>query len=63
MPEAQFLNVKAVRQLTLDMAKQMRPFHPFERVSPSFVQRIDAAVRAAVAKEIHQHPSKGKTLQ
>jgi hypothetical protein len=57
------LNKKAVKEYTLQMAKSLRPFHPFERVGSDFILRIDAAVRRAVAAEIKQHPSKGKTLQ
>jgi hypothetical protein len=56
------INQKAVRDLTLALVKQLRPHHPFERVGASFIARIEGAVRSAIATEIKQHPSKGKTL-
>ena len=57
----QFLNAKAVKQSALDHAAKTRA-HKFERVGATFIARIDAAVRAAVAREIVSHPSKGSTL-
>lgn len=56
------INKKAVRDLTLALAKQLRPHHSFERVGAAFFVRIEGALRNAIATEIKQHPSKGKTL-
>lgn len=55
------INQKAVRDYALTQVKQMR-HHPFERIGASFLARIEGAVRAAIVREITQHPSKGKTL-
>ena len=57
------LNRKAVRDYALAQAKEIRQFHPFERVGSSFFDKIEGAVRRAIVNEIKQHPSKGKTLQ
>ena len=59
------LNRKAVRDLALSDAK--RRFekvteYQFVRVSEDFFTRIEAAVRAAVRREVYDAPSKGKTL-
>jgi len=56
------LNRDAVRSYALEIAAQVRPFHKFERVSLSFLTRIEAATRRAVVEEVKKHPSKGKTL-
>jgi hypothetical protein len=34
----------------------------FTRVGLPFLERIEAAVRAAIKSEVHQHPGVGKTL-
>lgn len=59
--KTQFLNAKSTKQFALDYAAKSRA-HKFERVGESFIQRIDAAVRQAIVREIAAHPSKGKTL-
>jgi hypothetical protein len=56
------LNRAKVRETALEVAKLVRPFHQFERVGGSFLLRIEAATRAAIAQEVKRHPSKGKTL-
>jgi len=56
------LNKKAVRELALAQAKELRPFVKFERVSQSFIDKIEGAVRRSIAYEIKLLPSKGKTL-
>jgi hypothetical protein len=52
-----------VRKLALDVAKQEKPFHTFDRVSPDFLVRVDACVRAFIRIEIKRLPSKGKTIR
>lgn len=54
------INKAAVKKLALEKA-QLRAWKP-ERVSKSFVDRIEARVRAMIASEVQAHPSKGKTL-
>ena len=46
----------------LEIAAAIRPANKFSRVGMSFVERIEAKVRAAIREEIRIHPSKGKTL-
>lgn len=55
------LNRARVRRTALEIAADKRA-QPFSRVGLSFLQRIEARVRAAIAEEVRQHPSKGKTL-
>jgi len=51
-----------VKQTALEMAAAIRPANKFSRVGMSFVERIEAKVRAAIREEVRIHPSKGKTL-
>jgi len=54
-------NRAKVRRTALEIAKQNRA-HKFDRVGKSFLDRIEAATRAAIHHEVMHHPSKGKTL-
>ena len=56
------LNRSKVKQTALEMATQLRPANKFSRVGMSFIERIEAATRAAIVGEIKRHPSKGHTL-
>jgi hypothetical protein len=51
-----------VKQTALGMAAAIRPANRFNRVGMSFVERIEAKVRAAIREEVRIHPSRGKTL-
>ena len=51
-----------VKQTALELAAAIRPANHFQRVGMSFVERIEAKVRAAIREEVRIHPSKGKTL-
>ena len=51
-----------VKQTALELAAAIRPANKFQRVGMSFVERIEAKVRAAIREEVRIHPSKGKTL-
>lgn len=51
-----------VKQTALEIATAIRPANKFSRVGMSFVERIEAKVRAAIREEVRIHPSKGKTL-
>jgi 2-oxo-4-hydroxy-4-carboxy--5-ureidoimidazoline (OHCU) decarboxylase len=51
-----------VKQTALEMAKQLRPFWKVERVGMSFLEKVEAAVRAKIAEIVKQHPTRGKTL-
>ena len=51
-----------VKQTALEIASAIRPTNKFSRVGMSFVERIEAKVRAAIREEVRIHPSKGKTL-
>jgi len=51
-----------VKQTALEIAAAIRPANHFGRVGMSFIERIEAKVRAAIREEVRIHPSKGKTL-
>jgi hypothetical protein len=51
-----------VKRTALEMATAIRPSNRFTRVGMSFIERIEAKVRAAIREEVRVHPSKGKTL-
>jgi len=51
-----------VKQTALEIASRDPPANKFSRVGMSFVERIEAKVRAAIREEVRIHPSKGKTL-
>ncbi|HVM51270.1 MAG TPA: hypothetical protein VMU04_24785 [Candidatus Acidoferrum sp.] len=55
------LNQSKVRQTALEIAEMTRA-QRFTRVGKSFLERIEAKTRAAIAEEVRIHPSKGKTL-
>ena len=55
------LNREKVKQTALAIASQTRA-QGFTRVGMSFLERIEAKTRAAIAEEVRLHPSKGKTL-
>ena len=50
------------RKTALEIAAVIRPANKFSRGGMSFVERIEAKVRAAIREEVRIHPSKGKTL-
>lgn len=54
------LNRARVRRTALELAATRA--RKFSRVGSSFLARIEAATRAAIAHEVRIHPSKGKTL-
>jgi len=51
-----------VKKTALEIAAAIRPANKFNRVGMSFVERIEAKVRAIIREEVRIHPSKGKTL-
>jgi hypothetical protein len=53
-------NRAAVKRRALEIAQQ-RAWKP-TRVSASFLDRIEAQIRAMIVREVQAHPSKGKTL-
>ena len=57
------INVSEVRKLVLELAKKRWPKGPHgRRISRGFIERIDSQIRTIIQREIHQHPSVGKTL-
>ena len=54
-------NKKHTKRYALDYANTKRP-GKFRRVGQSFLDRCEAAARAAIIKEVDNHPTKGKTL-
>ena len=56
------LNRSKVKRTALEIAASIRPANKFTRVGMSFIERIEAKVRAAIREEVRIHPSKGKTL-
>lgn len=55
------LNRSKVKQTALELSSKSRA-KGFTRVGATFRERIEAETRAAIAREVHAHPSKGKTL-
>lgn len=55
------INKKHVRAFALEVSRTQRS-GKFIRVSGSFMERAEFAVREWVRKEVNQTPSKGKTL-
>ena len=55
------LNRARVRRTALEIAAATRG-QKWTRVGSSFLERIEARTRAALAEEVRLHPSKGKTL-
>ncbi len=55
------LNRSKVKQTALEIAGLTRA-QKFTRVGITFLERIEAQTRAAIAEEVRRHPSKGKTL-
>lgn len=55
------LNRSRVKRTALEIAGTTRA-KKFTRVGASFLLRIEAKCRAAIAEEVRLHPSKGKTL-
>jgi hypothetical protein len=56
------INRDYVKRWALDYARTNRGTHPFNRVSESFLNMIEAATKAAIRDRIDRHPSRGKTL-
>jgi len=56
-------NRSALRTYALQRAAETRPAWAPSQVSKEFLDRMEARLRAIVAAEIQQHPTKGKTLR
>jgi hypothetical protein len=62
------LNRARVKQTALEIAGDIHHSftggkHPkFTRVGMTFLERIEAATRQAIRREVAQHPTRGKTL-
>ena len=56
------LNKKAVKNLALFFAEQLRPSAGFTRVSSEFINAVESLVRNAIRDRVFSHPSRGKTL-
>jgi hypothetical protein len=54
-----FINAKHTKQYALEVPRA----HKFTRVSRSFLERIDAKVRALITAEVQSLPSKGETIK
>lgn len=59
------LNQSRVRSYTLDMLKAKRPHlaEKMTRVSSTYIDRIEAKVRAMIVNEIENMPSVGATIK
>lgn len=57
------LNRKAVRERALDFAANNGRGNRFERVSNTFINRIEAKLNNIILDEVKRHPSVGKTLK
>lgn len=60
--QTRLLNRAAVKELLLDTAKQVRPFHKFTRVSADTLVKLNEVVRAAAVSHVRSLPSAGKTI-
>jgi hypothetical protein len=57
------INKSHVKEYAVEAARQHRPAWSPQRVSKTFLERINARVRSIILDEIGRHPSKGKTLK
>ena len=57
------INKTKTAELTLAIARHIRPAAGFERVSAQFLARVESALRQHIVAEIQRHPSKGKTIK
>lgn len=57
------INRAQVKEKALELAATIRPANNFTRVGESFLDRIEARTRAAIADEVRRHPSTGRTLK
>lgn len=55
------LNRKYTKMVTLDLVKSRS--HEFTRVSPEFLNRVEAQIRNFIEAEIQRLPSVGKTIK
>lgn len=55
------LNRSKCKETALEIARATRA-QGWTRVGLSFLERIEARTRAAIADEVRMHPSRGKTL-
>ena len=51
------------RKMVMATAHRVRPAAGFKRMSASFQDRAEKHLREWVAQQLHQHPSKGVTIQ
>ena len=57
------INKAAVKKHLLERAKQLRPGHPFTRVSAETLDEIDSFVRSFCDSEIRRQPAVGTTIK
>lgn len=55
------INRRLVRLFALEMAKSRA--QKFTRVGSGFYIRCEADLKEFIRKQVHQHPSKGKTIK
>lgn len=56
------LNREAVKELLLETARIVRPFHKFNRVSLETLIMLNETLRNAAVSHVKRLPSKGKTI-
>ena len=57
------INCAAVRKLALEVRAAHRPFWKADRVSKSFLERLNRAVAVEVTNSIRSHPTIGRTIK
>jgi hypothetical protein len=57
------INRAAFKRHMLARAKELRPSHPFTRVSEETIDQFERQIRLAIDSFIRSHPAKGTTLK
>lgn len=59
--KVRLINKKHVKEFTLEMAKDRA--HKFTRVGGDFLLKCEGQLKSFIRQQVHQLPSKGKTIQ
>ena len=60
---ANLINRSAVKKFVLEHAKITRSGWECKRVSKEYLDNLEARVRLLIEKDVHQHPTLGKTFR
>jgi len=59
---ANLLNRSELKKVILALCETHRPACGFSRVSGEYMADLEADLRARIERDVHRHPSKGKTF-